>query len=319
MRVNTEPSTKAGVLRELRLLSGTGISGEALARGLGVSRVAVWKAVEALKTAGYAVRVDEDGYSLRENSSDDFLYPWEFGARESRIRHFVETTSTMDRAKEEADRGARPFTVVVAERQTAGRGRAGREWESGAGGLFCTILLPAGMRIMRYGRVALAVQLLLAKSIKKQTGVEALPRWPNDVYAAGKKIAGALVELEGEGDRTRRMAVGVGVNVRNRPKIETAVSCADVATRPITRKNMLEAFLDELEAAPFDPDADRALIASWNAQAEGVGRPVRIVGSDHRDELASGVFRGVDELGRAAVETNGGIRFVEPGAASLRF
>jgi len=128
-------STRAFLLTQLRREPGKSLSGEVLAQRAGLSRVSIWKAAESLQSLGYPLRVDERGYRL-EGATDDFLYPWEFGEGEKSFYHYAQTDSTMNRARELAQRGIDGGSVVVAESQSAGRGRAGRPWESQTGGLF---------------------------------------------------------------------------------------------------------------------------------------------------------------------------------------
>ena len=317
-------STKGLLLSRLRELGGERISGETLAGELGVSRVAVWKAASSLRDAGYALDADDGGYRLDPSAQEDFLYPWEFGDREPLFRHYLDTTSTMDRARELASRGGEAGSVVVAERQSAGRGRAGRDWESGEGGLFFTVLLRPGTPALRYARTALAAQLAIAEAIEKTTGAAARPRWPNDVFVGGKKIAGTLVEFEAEGDLTRRMTVGIGVNVNNRLANENAVSCSGLALRKVSRREILLAFLESFDIDAAD-ERGHDLIDRWNASAEGVGSRAALVDARHgsavsRDTVrGGGRFRGVDEFGRVCVETDSGIRYYDAGTCSLRF
>jgi BirA family biotin operon repressor/biotin-[acetyl-CoA-carboxylase] ligase len=317
---NKTPSTKGLVLERLRSLAGEPISGETLAASLGVSRVAVWKAAASLREAGYAVESSEAGYRLDPASGEDFLYPWEFGEREPRFRHYGETSSTMDRARELTERGAPPFTVVVAERQSAGRGRAGRLWESEDGGLFFTLTLAGGTPLLRYARVSAAAQLAVAAAVHRTTGISAQPRWPNDIYAGDRKLAGALVELEAEGDRTRRMAVGVGINANNRPRGDGKTALAVLTGSPVSRRKILEAFLEAFE--PVDPFAAE-VTDRWNACAFGVGARAAMIDAGHGAEdgqvVGTGFFRGMDELGRAVLETDRGLLHLEAGSASLRF
>ncbi|OHE59005.1 MAG: biotin--[acetyl-CoA-carboxylase] ligase [Treponema sp. GWB1_62_6] len=298
------------------------MSGETLAGDIGLSRVAVWKAAESLRTAGYPIDADEQGYRLDPAAGDDFLFPWEFGPREGRFRHWTETSSTMDRARELAEqRGSGPGIVVVAERQSAGRGRAGRHWESADGGLFFSLLLPGGMPIQRYALTGMAVQLAVASALSALLGSRVSVRWPNDVYVGGRKIAGVLTELRGEADRVAWIAAGVGVNVNNAVPADHAVSCRELAGRPLSRRSVLLSILDELEGREH---AD--LAAAWNAAADGIGERVELIDAGHGDwekrgsngeVRTSGIFLGIDCYGRSLVRTGNGIMKVEAGTASL--
>jgi BirA family biotin operon repressor/biotin-[acetyl-CoA-carboxylase] ligase len=324
-------STRAFILRELRKDPGVPVSGEDLAGGLGVSRVAVWKGVRSLIAAGYPIESGESGYRLPPVWNDDFLYPWEFGEREARFRYFKTTGSTMDRARELADPPASgvsraPFpagTVVTAEIQSAGRGRRGRDWASPPGGLFFTVLEKPNLAVADYSLFSLAAQIGAARSAAALCGREARLRWPNDVYAGGKKVAGVLTELSGEGDRIRWISCGVGLNVNNRPGGTEAASCAEIAGRSLSRREGLRIFLDEFEKLEAGDPGE--ICRLWNSLAEGIGATVKVIGADHGEgkdpkttkTLGTGVFAGIDPRGRCIIRNETGETRYSPGAASL--
>ncbi|MDR3192590.1 MAG: biotin--[acetyl-CoA-carboxylase] ligase [Treponema sp.] len=322
-------STRAFILRELRRDPGAPVSGEDLAKGLGISRVAVWKGVRSLVAAGYPVESGESGYRLPPVWKDDFLYPWEFGEREALFRYFSATGSTMDRARELAEQPASELsfpsgTVIAAEVQSAGRGRNGRNWASMPGGLFFTILEKPDLAVADYPLFSMAAQIGAAESAAALCGREVRLRWPNDVYVGGKKVAGVLTELSGQGDRLRWISCGVGINVNNRPAGADAVSCAEIAGRPLSRREGLGVFLDAFEklGKPGDP---KEIGRRWNSLAQGIGSPVRVIGADHGEGkepgaaklLDTGVFAGIDPQGRCVIRNERGEARYSPGAASL--
>lgn len=321
------PSTKALLLSRLRDRRGCGVSGQELADEAGVSRVAVWKAAEALRAAGYAVgSTGQGGYVLEEEG--DYLYPWEFPGREHLFRHWAETDSTMERAREMAERGVAGGAVAVAERQTAGRGRSGRTWASPEGGLFFTLLERPDLPVADHGRLSILAQLAAAAAIGDATGSEVKTRWPNDLYIRGRKIAGVLTELRGEGDRLTWVTVGVGINVNNAPGLAGAISCKDLAGQLLSRRNLLAAFLARMEELRREASNPRELAARWNALVEGKGGRFALIPGDHGGSgesrraavgrsLGAGTFLGIDRYGRAVVDTTRGTRSYAPGAASL--
>ncbi len=115
------------------------ISGETLSKQLGVSRVSIWKHIRRLKDLGYEITSSASGYHLIK--SPDIPFSWEFPQREDKIIYYHELESTMKIAKAIAGKGAAHFTVVIAGRQTKGRGRLKRTWISTDGGLFFTVIL----------------------------------------------------------------------------------------------------------------------------------------------------------------------------------
>jgi BirA family biotin operon repressor/biotin-[acetyl-CoA-carboxylase] ligase len=319
-------SARAFILEELRGEAGGVVSGEALGKRLGVSRVAVWKQVKALAAAGYPVEEAGRGYRLRETGAGDFLFPWEFGGREGFFRHWESTDSTMDRAAELAGRGAPGGTVITAEVQTAGRGRNGRNWVSRRGGLFFTLLERPGLPAAEYPFLALKIHLALGRALRAFCGGELCLRWPNDVYAGGRKIAGFLTEFYAAGDRISWLAAGVGINVNNRPPPGTGASCAELLGRPLSRRELLLRFLEELRLLAGLSGGE--LPRRWNREAGGIGREVLVLGGGegaaegrHPAVRGRGAFLGVDAAGRGLVREEGrrGTAAYSPAEASFRF
>jgi BirA family biotin operon repressor/biotin-[acetyl-CoA-carboxylase] ligase len=324
-------STKAGLLSALREKNGDRISGGFLAGELGVSRVAVWKGVQSLIGAGYSVDASDAGYSLDPSKDGDFLYPWEFGPDEADFRYYEDTGSTMDRAREFVVRESR--TVVVAGKQSAGRGRSGRTWASGQGGLFCTVVdsfVKPEMVLADYCLPVMAFQIAIARVVSSLCGKQAKLRWPNDVYIDGRKIAGVMTELEGEGDFINWLAVGIGVNVNNSASLPRAVSCRDIAGHKFSRRDVLLQIMDEAETIKKQTGSgtdysqgNRLLAAEWNSMADCFGGKAAVVASaEIKDRvLARGIFNGVDPAGRCVIkpEDGKGSMFFNPGPVSIVF
>ncbi|MDR2629587.1 MAG: biotin--[acetyl-CoA-carboxylase] ligase [Spirochaetaceae bacterium] len=323
-------STKAYLLERFRENRGALISGENLAKGRGISRVAVWKAVQALKKAGYSITVEDGGYRLT-GEEPDFIYPWEFGDREQFFRHWVRTDSTMNRAKELAQGESPSGTVITAETQTAGRGRNGRKWVSNPGGLFFTLLVRPGCTVKKYPSCAMAVHIAAAETLSALCGKPARLRWPNDVYLGGKKIGGILSEFHGEGDFVTWLNLGVGLNINNRTSTPESVSCLGLLGHPVSRKAVLVQFLENLARIQKSAPTAGELTKWWNRNALGRGRPVLIIPAGHvRGELpwtgpapeeiqGRGRFWGIDVSGRGMVKTPSGIIRISPAFASLYF
>jgi len=133
--MKSNPSKKGQLLKELRSQREI-ISGEQLSATLGISRVSVWKHIHKLQELGYQIMSTPNGYRLID--SPDIPFPWEFADRDFNILYYPEVSSTMDTAKEMAIKNCPDFTVVVAGRQTRGRGRLKRQWLSDDGGIYFT-------------------------------------------------------------------------------------------------------------------------------------------------------------------------------------
>jgi BirA family biotin operon repressor/biotin-[acetyl-CoA-carboxylase] ligase len=311
-------SVKNRILGILRGEPGAFFSGENLAAKLGVSRVAVWKAVKSLHSVGYPILTGEKGYCWRPVLFDDFLYPWEFGERESFFHHLITTDSTMNRAAELAAKGCSGGTIITAGEQTAGRGRNGRPWASSEGGLFFNLLERPAINAAEYFRVSLALQIAAARSLTKICGKPVQPRWPNDLYAEGKKIAGLLTEFHAEGDRLLWISLGMGVNVNNAPYSRESANCAGIAGRPISRQEVLLAILNEWDLVKKDMESP-TLHKEWNALVWGKGKKA-VATESKKNVITNGIFMGIDELGRGILKGENQNRFFfHPGTVSFQF
>jgi len=211
----------ARVLEALRRASGQSCSGAALSEELGRSRAQVWKHVETLRSLGYGIEAAAgDGYRLVEGP--DRLYPEELRpgletrwlARE--IHWFDDVDSTNRIAQELARDGAAHGTTVIAEGQTAGRGRLGRSFFSPAyQNLYTSVLLRPRLTTADAPSWILAAAVAVAESIEATIpDPEAVEiKWPNDVLLAGLKTSGILMELGAEATRVSHLVLGIGVNL----------------------------------------------------------------------------------------------------------
>ena len=278
------------------------ISGEAISTELGISRVSVWKHIQKLKSLGYDIDAGPTGYRLK--CSPDALYSWEFGHRSSAIHYFEEIPSTMDTARELARKGCPDFTVVIAQRQTKGRGRLTRTWISDEGGLYFSIILrPPIPPVLSY-RVNFAASLCLTKILRRMFNVNALVKWPNDILVDGAKLCGMLSELEAESDRVTFINLGIGINVNNEPspKEQKAVSLKKILGKKVKRKDILSNFLDEFEMM-IQNIAVVNIIPEWKKYTGTLNTPVRIV---TLHDTYEGVARNVEDDGALILELEDG-------------
>lgn len=241
--VNNSHETKGRILEHLRKTE-TPISGASLGDELGISRVAIWKHLETLRNLGYSVKADHSGYLLLDEK--DFLYPWEFPGREKRIVFHENTESTMDCARDLVLRHPGSFPIVVAETQKAGRGKNGRKWLSPSGGLFFTLTSRKNVKPYLTGTELDRALEVLCASMCELSGEQFTIKKPNDILLDGKKVAGILLEYLVEGDNLIFLNLGIGVNVANQPILGKTCSLAQL-TKKISRKSLLESFLDHFE------------------------------------------------------------------------
>jgi len=218
-----------------------------------------------------------------------------------------EVTSTNDEALALAAAGAEEGALVVADRQTRGRGRRGRSWDSPAGNLHLSLVLtpPAGPSAA--GAVGFAGSLAAADAVARFLPAEAEVgvKWPNDVLVGDRKVGGILIETVA--GRAEALVLGVGVNVARHPAGTTypatslAAEGAATATAPAVLEAFAESFLERYRG--WRRDGMAPLRAAWLARARGIGGPIRA-----RLEGATfdGLFRGIDESGALVLDLGDG-------------
>lgn len=197
------------------------MSGQRLCEELGVSRTAVWKVINQLKEEGYHVEaVQNRGYRIldipdvmsKEELESLLAGKTKWAGQE--VYYFPETDSTNIRAKQLAESGAAHGTLVAADRQTAGRGRRGRGWESPSGcSIYMSILLRPKFLPAKAPMMTLVMAYSVAESLRAYTGLDIQIKWPNDVVLNGKKLVGILTEMSTEIDYINHVVIGVGINV----------------------------------------------------------------------------------------------------------
>ncbi len=139
----------------------------------------------------------------------------------------IECGSTNDEAARLARDGAAHGTVVIAERQTSGRGRDGRAWQSPPGGLYLSAILRPTLALVDVPPLTLAIGIGACDAARVH-GAAAQLKWPNDVYVGGKKLAGVLVEAQSQATRLESVIVGIGVNLAATPDLDTAIALGNV-------------------------------------------------------------------------------------------
>ena len=294
---------KRQILNILRTQKGV-VSGEMLSGQLGISRVSIWKHVRKLQESGYEITAGAGGYRLV--SDPEIPYPWEFDLNQAQVHYFEQLPSTMGAAREKARKGCPEFTVVVAGRQTRGRGRLDRTWVSADGGLFFTLVVRPPMPPALSARVNFAASLTLARTLREMFTVPATVKWPNDILVDGRKISGMLSEMEAEADRVTYINIGIGLNANNDPTPEepAATSLINLLGQPVSRKAILakfiEAFRRQMHQIPLDH-----VISQWKRYTSTLDRPVRI--ATYRD-VTEGRAVDVDDDGALIVRLDDGTR-----------
>ena len=193
------------------------LSGQDLSDVLRISRVAVWKHIKKIQELGYTVESKQKlGYKLTKNS--DALLPWEItsGLKTKTIGqqafYFDTTDSTQNQALKMAEESENNGAIIVAEKQTGGRGRSGRKWVSPKGGIWFSIILHPKFDISITTLFPIASALALSIALEKTFKISPELKWPNDITIKGKKLAGMLVDVSLESNKIENLVLGVGIN-----------------------------------------------------------------------------------------------------------
>lgn len=311
------------------LAAGEFRSGEALAHALGVSRGSVWHGVRELERAGLEIyRVRGRGYRLRQPLS--LLRPAEvtrgLGGRGRRFAVEVVGTvgSTNTLALERARGNAPSGTLIAAEWQTAGRGRLGRAWHTAvAGALTFSLVWRFAQGAAFVSGLSLAVGVALVRALQKLGVPDVKLKWPNDLTWRGRKLAGILIEMQGDALGPTCAVIGIGVNIRltqalRRHIDQAATDLESACGRVVDRNAVLAGILTELDSVleAFERHGFAPLRAEWQRNHAWEGRQVTIHLPDGRRER--GVARGVDDDGALQVAVRGSLRRYHSGEVSLR-
>lgn len=306
--------------------AGGPLSGQELAARLGCTRAAVWKQITALREQGYAIASRHArGYVLE--ATPDRLGPAELAPHLRGTWRQVEWHAVLDStqrvARERARAGAPEGTCVIAESQTAGRGRLGRTWHSPPGvNVYASIVLRPAMAPSAVPQIALVAGLAVAAAIR-DVPLPAALKWPNDVLVGGRKVAGILTELEAEIERVHFVIVGIGVNVNAPPAAfpvelaERATSLAIAAGRHVDRGAFMGRLLAAFEERHrrFLAEGFGALRSEWESYAALTGCAVRVSGGP---QLVEGTVLGIDDAGALRLATPAGETLVVAGEVTLR-
>ena len=314
----------------LAKLSAGRLSGDALARELGQTRAAIWKRIQGLRAAGVAIDGRAgDGYQLQQPL--DLLDAEVIGAAlpttlapalaSLTVAWSVGSTNAELLRCSAPERGT---AVLLAERQTAGRGRRGRAWTSPlAAHVYLSVLRGFAGGLSRLGGLSLVAGVAVAEALRAQGYHDVALKWPNDLVVDGHKLGGLLVEGGGEFAGPARAVIGIGINVRMPPSVAAQITqpwtdLATLAGEPGPDRNalvaaILAALLPALEA--FDADGLAPFLARYAALDCLAGRAVRVQDGERWIE---GEALGLANDGALRVRTAEGERVFHAGEVSVR-
>jgi len=297
-------------------------SGQVISGKLSITRSAVWKHIVKLRERGYIIEASpHNGYRLA--ARPDKLLPAEIEPLlktrviGSHIVHLDKTGSTADEARCLIGKGAMEGTVVIAESQSSGRGRMGREWKTPPGqAIALSVVLYPSLAPTQVPLLSLATGLAVRRAVEAVVGEAAAGeqapalKWPNDIYLNGKKLGGVLVEMAAELDRVKWAVDSIGLNVNNSFRgtklARKATSLATELGRKFSRRDLVVALLQEL-------DGVYALVRT-TAGIDVIRREFEKYDllQGHRVEVATpggtvkGIAMGIDAEGRLLVRGAGG-------------
>lgn len=275
-------------------------NGESLASVLGISRVAVWKHIKALKEMGYPIESSHNGYRLKE--SPDKLNALEFPDYKSPILSYNQVTSTMDKALKMAVEGAEEGTLIFADSQDMGRGQSGNPWQSPQGNLYFTLITrPEKLSRTYLRRLSLLAAVSWCQTMEQNYQLPMKIEWPNSLILEGKKAGGILIESLSRGEKILFANIGMGINLQIAPQTNRATtSLASHLKTPPNRKEIFQNFKER-----WDRNQDilegSSLISQWEKRAMYLNR--KVIGRSIEGPV-QGLFTGLDSQGNALLQNN---------------
>ena len=309
--------------------AGDYLSGQELSRDLGISRAAVWKAVEVLRRQGYDIEA-RTGRGYRLVGAPDLL------TQETVERYLIrprdnfrvlsETDSTNSACRRLALEGAPDGTVVLADCQTAGRGRRGRSFQSPAGkGLFFSILWRPDCAPEKLLPLTALSAVAVCRAIRQVCGAQAQIKWPNDLVLSGRKLAGILTEmaLEGESGHVSHVVVGIGVNVHQRftdfdGEVAQIATSLDLALGgSVCRAQLAAALLEEMDILRREVlFAPEKWLAEYRAACLNIGKTVQLIWGEEREPAQALAVD--DRYGLVVRHRDGRVETLRSGEVSVR-
>ena len=293
------------------------LSGQDLSDVLKISRVAVWKHIKKIQTLGYKIESKQKlGYRLIDDTEK--LLPWEI-TRDlktkligKRVYYFEEIDSTQNFAQNIAADKKENGTIIIAEKQTSGRGRLDRKWTSPKGGIWFSLIIHPKFDVSSSTLIPILSAVALSKSIKSVLDIETEVKWPNDITMNGKKVAGVLVDASFQTNSIDYLILGIGINFDiDAKKLEKRLTKTpnfygidslrgkENKTPP---KTLLKEFLLQFEKNLFQLDKGEKskIVKEWTKRAAGIGKKITINTSNGK---ISGISQGIDNDGALKIKT----------------
>ena len=292
----------------------------------------MWKHIKKIKTLGYKIESKQKlGYRLVTNTEK--LLPWEIIKNlktdliGKRVYYFEEIDSTQNFAQKIALDKKENGTIIIAEKQTSGRGRLDRKWTSPKGGVWFSLIIHPKFDVSNSTLVPIAGAVALSKSIKSILNIETSVKWPNDITLDGKKVAGMLVDASFQANNIEYLILGVGINFDiDVKKLEKrlmkssnfyGVSSLRAENDVTPPKLLLNEFLLEFEKTllQLTKGEKSKIVKEWTKRADNIGKKIVINTSNGK---ISGIAQGIDNDGAMKVKTTKEIKKIFVGDVVLK-
>ena len=268
------------------------LSGQDLSNNLKISRVAVWKHIKKIRTLGYEIESKQNlGYKLVDKTH--LLLPWELTENLNtkllgrRVYYFDSIDSTQNFASEIGSSDRENGTIIIAKRQTSGKGRLKRKWSSPTGGIWMSIIIQPKFDTSFVTLIPIAASLALCKAIEKTFNIKPELKWPNDVTLNGKKLAGILLDTSLESNKISNLILGVGINfkinpsklkktLRKTPNFYGVTTLVEKNDRPVA---LIQQFLYELESVLLIINSGniRKILTGWTQRSSTIGKNISTI------------------------------------------
>ena len=311
-----------------KLVKGDFLSGQALGEELGVSRAAISKHIAALQEMGFDIfSVTGKGYRIAE--------PIALLSEEAIVAHLatsndtpkVEVHSVIDSTNSYLMRRLPNQNtlgqVCIAEYQSAGRGRRGRQWISPFGShIYMSMYWYLEQGMSAAMGLSVVAALAVSDAIKALYNIEVELKWPNDIYFNGVKLAGILIDLEGQAMEPCHCVIGIGLNINmpsksaelvDQPWTDLSSALGVEIDRNLLAANIISALLKRLSI--HSKSGINTMVAQWQAQDFYLNKPVALITGE---KTTRGISRGINAQGALLLEVNGKVGPVYGGEVSLR-
>ncbi len=313
-----QSETRKRLLKLFSDAKGDFISGQKISEILGCSRTAVWKHIEDLRKEGFELEaVRRLGYRIVKTPDKITANEIQLGLKTEVLGRYIyfeeEVTSTQKIAHKLAYEGAKEGTLVVAEQQTAGRGRMDRKWFSPKGtGIWMSLILRPPIPPQKAPQLTLLTAVAIAQAIQEVTGIVPDIKWPNDILVNGKKCVGILTELQADPDRIHSVIIGIGMNVNQELEqfpedIRTiATSLSIEKGEKIKRAELIQEVLLKIETLyrQYLQHGFLPIKLLWEGYAVSIGKKIT---ARTLNRTIQGVALGITEEGVLMLEDDDGV------------